>query len=509
MRTLNSAKNTIVSMTMSIVTILIGLITQKIFIKILGTEYLGLNGLFNNVLSMLSIVELGIGSAIVYSLYEPIAKKDNEKIKSLLKFYKISYRLIALIVFIIGIILVPFLPLIVGENNIQVNITLIYFLFLSDTVISYLLTYKRSILQANEKAYIINIVHILYLITMNTFQIILLIISKNYILYLLIKILFRILENIVITIIANKMYPFITEKNVKSIDKKSKNDILKKVKGLLFHKIGGFVVSGTDNIIISSFLGVATVGLYTNYFTIINAVGGLFSQIFTSLVASVGNLLTERNLEKNYSIYKDMLFINVWMYSFSSIALLCLIEPFIRIWIGGEYLLEYGVLVTLCINFYWQGMRKTLSVFKDAAGIFHEDRFMPVFESIINIIASLVLLKFFGLKGVFIGTIISTLFLFIYAYPKYIYMPIFKKSIFDFWKDYLKYFLITVMLGILVVCITNILKVNNNFIQLIINAIVVLIVPNFIMFLLFRKKEEFQYIKKIMLILKSKIIKSK
>lgn len=498
MRTLNSAKNTIVSITMSVVTILIGLITQKIFIKILGTEYLGLNGLFNNVLSMLSIAELGIGAAIVYSLYEPIAKKDKEKIKSLLKFYKISYRAIAFIVLIIGIIVIPFLPIIVGENNIKENINLIYILFLTDTVISYLLTYKRSILQSNEKAYVINIIHILYLIFMNTSQIILLIITKNYILYLTIKILFRMLENIVITIVANRMYPFITEKNIKNIDRNLKKDIFKKVKGLLFHKIGGFVVSGTDNIIISAFLGVATVGLYTNYFTIINAVGSLFSQIFTSLVASVGNLLTEKNIEKNYIIYKDMLFINVWMYSFSSIALLCLIEPFIKIWIGGEYLLEYGVLITLCINFYWQGMRKTISVFKDAAGIFHEDRFMPIYESIINILASLILLKFFGLKGVFIGTILSTLFLFIYAFPKYIYKPIFKKDILDFCKDYLKYFLITVIIALITVLLTNSLKFDNNFVQLIINGIIVLIVPNCIMFILFRKKEEFKYVERIL-----------
>ena len=506
MRTLNSAKNTIVSIIMSIITILIGLITQKIFIKILGTEYLGINGLFNNILSMLAIAELGIGSAIVYSLYEPIAKKDKEKIKTLLQFYKISYKMIALIVFIIGIILIPFLPIIVGKNNIQESIICIYMLFLSDTIISYLLTYKRSILQANEKAYIINVIHIIYLVTMNSLQILFLIMTQNYIVYLLIKIIFRMLENIVITIIANKKYPFIKEKNITPIDRDVKKEILKKVKGLLFHKIGGFVVYGTDNIIISSFLGIVTVGLYSNYYTVINAVGTLFSQVFSSLTASVGNLLTEKNKEKNYKIYKNMLFANAWMYSFASIALACMMEPFIKIWIGEEYLLEYSVLITLCINFYLQGMRKTISVFKEAAGIFHEDRFIPICESLINIVASMIFLNIFGLKGVFIGTIISTVFLFIYAYPKYVYTPIFGKNVIEYWKENMKYFILNIVIAIITIFLTSIFKVSNNFLQLIINGIIVIIIPNIIIYLLFRKNVEFQYINNIINSVKEKCI---
>lgn len=214
MRSLNSVKNAVVSILMSVTTMLIGLVTQKIFINILGTEYLGLNGLLNNILSMLAIAELGIGSAIIYSLYEPIANNNKEKIKTLIQFYKKSYRIIAGIVLIIGICIIPFLNIIVGENNIQENIVLIYLLFLTDTVVSYLLTYKRSILYASQKTYIVNIVHILYLILMNTIQILVLISTRNYIFYLIIKIIFRILENIVITVIANKMYPYIKEKNI-------------------------------------------------------------------------------------------------------------------------------------------------------------------------------------------------------------------------------------------------------------------------------------------------------
>ena len=364
MRTSNSIKNTIVSILMSIITILIGLITQKIFIEMLGTEYLGLNGLFTNILSMLAIAELGIGSAIIYSLYKPIAENNKEKIKSLIEFYKKSYRIIAMIVFIIGLAVMPFLKIIVGETEIRENITILYLLFLFDTVVSYLLTYKRSILYANQKTYIINIVHILYLILMNTLQIIMLITTKNYIIYLSIRIIFRILENVIITLIANKMYPYINDKDIEPIDLETKNSILQKVKGLIFHKVGSFVVLGSDNIIISTFLGVATVGLYSNYNTILQAVNNLFNQVFSSITASVGNLLVEKKNDESYQIYKKMLFINSWMYSFSAIAILGLMEPFINLWIGKQYLLNYGVLITLTVNFYVQGMRKTPNTFK-------------------------------------------------------------------------------------------------------------------------------------------------
>jgi O-antigen/teichoic acid export membrane protein len=493
MRSLNSIKNTIVSMIMSILTILIGLVVQKIFINILGTEYLGLNGLFNNVLSMLAIAELGIGSAIICSLYEPIANDDKEKIKSLMQFYKKSYRIIALVVTIIGICVIPFLNTIVGENNIRENITFIYLLFLFDTVASYLLTYKRSILYANQKTYVINIVHIIYLILMNLLQVVILICTQNYILYLIIKIVFRILENIVITFIANKMYPYIKEKNVEEIEKETKFGIIKKVKGLVFHKVASFVVNGTDNILISTFLGVGTVGLYSNYNTILQAVNTLFSQIFSSITASVGNLLVEKNNEKSYEIYKKMLFMNSWIYNFSAIAILCLMEPFIKIWIGEKYLLSFSVLVVITINFYIQGMRKTTITFKEAAGIFHEDRFVPVVESIINIIASIIFLKLFGLKGIFLGTITSTAILFFYSYPVFVYKKLFNRKYSEFLKEHGKYLLLSIILGIITVFITSKIKIYNNILKLIVNAIVVLIVPNLIQYIIFRNKDEFKY----------------
>ena len=495
MRSISSIKNAVVSILMSVVTVLIGLISQKIFIGVLGTEYLGLNGLFSNIISMLSIAELGIGSAIIYSLYEPIAHGKKEEIKTLMQFYKKSYRIITLIITILGICFIPFLNIIVGQNSIKENILLIYLLFLLDTIVSYLLTYKRSILYADQKNYIINLVHIAYLIIMNIFQIIILITTKNYIIYLIIKVICRILENVVITVISNNKYPYIKEKNVINIKKENKNAIIKRVKGLIFHKVGGFIVLGSDNIIMSIFLGVNTVGIYSNYDMIIKAIKNLFSQIFSSITASVGNLLVENDNNKSYKIYKNMLFVNSWLYSFATISVIFLIQPFIETWLGKQYLLSNSVALILGINFYIQGMRSTPNTFKEAAGIYHEDRYVPIFESIINVIASIVFLNIWGLEGIFLGTIASTLILFLYSYPKFVYKKIFNRGYIQFLKEISKYFILFIIITIMTIYIISKCKIDNSLIQLIVNSIIVIIIPNLIYLVLFYKTEEFKYLK--------------
>lgn len=505
MRSTNSIKNAIIATIMNLVTIVIGFIAQRIFIQTLGTEYLGINGLFTNILSMLGIIELGLGSAIIYHLYKPIAEEDEEKIKSLLLFYKVGYRVIGFIIAIIGLLIIPFLHFIVGEVTISENIIYIYLLFLMDIVASYLLTYKRSILYANQKTYIVNLVHIGYLVVMNVTQLAILILTKNYILYLWIKIVCRILENVIITIIANHKYPYIKDKQAKPLDKKVRKSIFTKVKGLVYHKIGSFVVLGSDNIIISTFLGVVTVGLYSNYNLIIQALNNLFSQVFNSITASVGNLLVESDKKKSYAVYKNILFFNSWMYAFASTGLLCVMEAFVKVWIGSEFLLPFGVLIALVINFYCQGMRKTSNTFKEAAGIFYEDRFVPLWESLLNIVASVMLVKIFGLIGVFIGTIISTFVLFFYSYPKFVYKPLFERTYVQYIKDYIPYLISTILSVIVTYLIISWIQVTNPILQIVVNVILVCMIPNMIHLLLFYKTEQFKYYKELFI----KFIKKK
>ena len=493
MRIKNSIKNTIAAMSSNILTIIIGLIAQAVFIRILGTEYLGINGLFTNIISMLGIVELGIGSAIVYNLYKPIANRDKETIKSLMNFYKKAYHIIALVVFIIGISIIPFLSYFIGETIVDININLVYLLFIIDIVCSYLLTYKRSLLYADQKNYIINIIHMIYLVTLNISQLLLLYITKNYYLYLGIKIILRIIENVVITIIVNKKYSYLKEKNIKKLDKKIEKDIFQKVKALFFHKIGSFIVLGTDNLIISRYLGIITVGLYSNYYMIINALNTLFSQALTALTPSVGNLLVEKKTKKNFEVFRKVRFINFWIATFTFVALLIIMNSFITIWIGEAYLLSNLVLITLVINFFMTMMRNSYSTFKEAAGIFHEDRYVPIIESFVNIVASIILLKYFGLAGVFMGTIISGLILWCYSYPRFVYKKLFCRSYLSYIKETISYIILFILILIISYKISNIYTFYNIWVQLLYNIIVSLIIPNIILLIIFYKNDNLKY----------------
>lgn len=497
-RVKNSMKTMITALLSNAIAIIINLFAQAFFIRTMGSEYLGLNSLFSNILTMLGIAELGIGSAIIFNLYKPISENDSEKIKSLMKFYKNCYHVIGVFVFIIGIILIPFLPFLIKKVNIPVNINIIYFLFLCDTVFSYFLSYKRSIVYANQKNYIINIVHMIYLIILNTLQVLVLFLTKNYYLYLIVKVIMRIVENVLITIIANKLYPFLLDKNVKKLDSNTTKDIFKKVKALFLHKVGSFVVFGTDNIIISKYLGLTQVGLYSNYNLIISSVSTIIGQIISATTASVGNMLVTENKEKQFNVFKKIRFANFWISCFSATCLLVIMDSFIKVWVGEKYLLSLTVLVVLVINFYFNSTRTTYNAFKDAAGIYYEDRFVPIIESLLNIIISIILVKRFGLSGVFLGTIFSGLILWVYSYPKFVYKKIFGKKYINYYIETIGYFVLCSVVVALTFIISRMVTLNSLFGSLIINILICMIIPNLILLIVFAQTDEFKYYKRLL-----------
>lgn len=493
MRVNNSIKNVIVSILSNLVSISIGFACQIIFAKTLGPDYLGINGLFTNIMSMLAVVELGLGSAIIYNLYRPISVNDVEKIKSWMFFYKKSYHIIAIIIFIIGLAVVPFLQTIVGPTSIKASIYVIYFLFLSDCVCSYLLSYKRSILYAQQKNYIVNLVHILYLIIMNIFQIMVMLLTKNYYLYLILKIIMRIAENVVITLLADRLYPYLKDKKVFEITSDEKTNVFQKIKALFFHKVAGFVVSGTDNIIISTFLGVKMVGLYSNYLLVITAVTTVLNQVFTSLTASVGNLLVTSTTEKNYVVFCRIRFLNYLLSSFCTVSMIILMQAFISIFFGEKYLLSNTTLIVLGINFYLQTTRLSYLSFKEAAGIFYEDRFVPVLESVVNITFSIMLLKFFGIAGVFMGTVLSNLVLHLYSYPKYVYKKLFNRSYLNYYKEMISYLLIAFISGLLTYALSITIVLSNAILDFVLNIVICLLIPNLFNIFVFKDTKEFKY----------------
>ena len=450
-------KNVIIAAFDNLVNIGTSFITRKFFIQVLGLEILGINGLFGNIISMLSIAELGFSSAVIYNMYRPVVNNDTKKIKSILEYYKRVYRIIGVVVLALGLTIVPFLNNIVTNYSGNINIYIAFLLILADTVFSYYLSYRRSLLYATKNNDIININHSINIIFMNVFLIASLFVTKSFYLYLLLRLLFRIIENVILHIIAGRKYPYIKEKNAAPLDKNVKEDITKKIKALLVHKIGSFIVLGTDNIIISTFLGVIEVGLYSNYYAIISAVHGLIHHALTAITPSVGHILVKNDVEKNYSFFKQVVRYNFIISIIASACIYLLITPFVKVWLGDDYILSNLTVLVLVANFFQASMRTSFSVFKEAAGVFYEDRFVPLVESVVNILASIILVQLFGLPGVFMGTIISSLVLWFFDYPVFVYKKVLKQSYAKYFTRILKYMISFILVA------TIITFINMNF----------------------------------------------
>lgn len=509
MRIKSSFYNSITAVISSLITMIIGLVTNKIFLQYLGTEYLGLNGLFTNIISMLSVAEMGIGSAIIFSLYKPIAENDVPKIKSLMNFYKKCYIRIAIVIASIGILLIPMLKFIVKDYNIPINMYIVYAMFLIESVVSYLLIYKRSIIYANQKNYIINIVHIGYSILMNLFCLLALCTTKSYYLFLLIKIVFRILENLIVSKIAEKKYSYLREKNVEKLDDGTYKEIIKKVKALVIHQVVGFTVKGLDNIIISTFFGLTAVGLCSNYTMLTSACATIGGQILASLTASIGNLLVENNKEKSYDIYKKIYFMDFCLATFLATGLMNVANDFITVWIGKEYLYANVIVFIFVLEFFYRQMRSATAIFKEAAGICYEDRFVPIIEAAVNAIASIIFLKIAGIAGVFIGTILSQMVIHLYSYPKFVFKNLFSKELKEYYSMFVKYSLSAFIIGTISYILCSLINISNIYLNLIVHAMLTVLITMISIYLVYRKQNEYIFFKGLIIKALNKIIKKK
>lgn len=504
MRTNNSINNIITIILSNIISFIFVFISQTVFIKTLGIEYVGLNGLFSNVLTFLNLLELGIGNAIVYNLYNYIAKNNKEKIKSIMFFYKKAYNYIIILVLITGLLFIPFIHLIVDISKVDINIYVVYILFLLSSISSYILAYKRNILYASQKNYIITIIHIVYIILLNVSEIIVLVLTKNYYLYLILRIIFILMENIIISIYTNKKYPYLLDKNIKPLDIRTKKSIIEKVKAIFIHKLSTTVTNGTDNILISIFLGIKTVGLYTNYNYIIKTTEKFFKNIILSTTASVGNLIVEEDYEKRYQVFKRIKFLNFWIAIVVASCLLYLTESFIEIWIGKKYLLDNIVLMVLVCLFFMSMMRATYNIFKDGAGIWVEDKYIPIIQIIINLASSVILLTIIGLPGVFLGTIISSLVLWCYSYPKYVYKTILNQSYKTYIIEVIEHIIIFIFIELFINIIIKNILIDNPILNISIRLMVVLLLSNIILVIIYNRTDNYKYYVEL---IKNKLLK--
>ncbi|MBQ9017745.1 oligosaccharide flippase family protein [Candidatus Saccharibacteria bacterium] len=444
------AKNSVSAFIGNVTSILTKFVLQKVFIDSLGVEYLGLNGVLTNIISALSIVELGISSAIIFNLYEPIKTNKIDVIKSLLRFYRKAYYIIALITAGIGVMLLPFLHFIVREPVPGVNMYIAYNLILASTIASYVMSYRQSILYATEQGHIITRIQTVTNVITVLVQILLLLLTNNYYIYLVIGIISQLAKNFCLYKIAETRHPILRDKDIKRLDKLIEKDIFKKMRAIFIHKVSSFVIFSTDNIIISAFINVSTVGLYSNYHMIFSAVETVFTQTIKALTPTVGNMLVDKNTDKNFKVFSKVRNVNFAVVLISSAGIILFADLFVKLWYGSEYVLSGFTLITLLMVHFQRMMRESFAVFKEAAGIYHEDRFVPVVESLLNIVVSVLLVQWIGLPGVFIGTFVSSLALWLYSYPKFVYTKLFGRTYKQYFGEMLLYCLIYLAVMLLV-----------------------------------------------------------
>ncbi|KQL42434.1 hypothetical protein AN960_00260 [Bacillus sp. FJAT-25509] len=494
MRVENSIKNSLFAISLQIITIISGFVVRTIFIKMLGTEYLGINGLFSNLLQMLSLAEMGVGTAIVYSMYKPMAEDDKKKLRLLINLYAKLYSYIGIIVITIGLLLIPFLDNFTSDASNIPHLRLYFIIYVLNSASSYFFVYKASIITAAQKNYIISANRMKFILLMYIFQILVLLFYKSYVLFLLVSLVVNIIININISLKANRMFPFIKQKTNSVLPKKEINLIFKNIGALFFHRMGTVVVNGTDSLVISKFVGINMVGLFSNYVLIIEAINTIITLIYNALTASVGNLNVTESKEKTYTIYKNILFSNFWIGGVSSISLIILLNPFISLWIGKDFTFKLSVVILIVINSYMTIIRKTTLVFRDAMGLFWKDRYKPIFESIINLVVSIILAQRIGLAGVFIGTLVSTLSTCFWIEPLVLFRYGFEVRLREYFKSFFVYLLVTLGGAILTWSLANTFN-STNLITFIYKLIICLIVPNVVFLIAYYKRPEFIYLK--------------
>ena len=435
-RTSNSIKNMGITLALQFISYILMFASRTIFVHLLGNDYLSLNGLFSNIITFLSFTDLGIGSAIVYCMYKPIANNDKAKIRSLIAFFKKVYLIITAIVLLLGACIIPFLKYLVDletVSGISENIYIIYYLFVVNTAFSYILTYKKSFLIACQKTYIVNIIFYTIHAVEMIIQIIILYFTHNYFIYLTIQLICTLLTNVVTGLFVDKKYSFLKTKKTEKLAIDEKKSIKENVSSMFLYKVGAVVLNGTDNIIISVVIKTAYVGLCSNYLLIINAISNTLMMCFNSIAASVGNLAVTESSDRQEHIFYLLDLLTFLLFGFCSICLGVMLNPFINYWLGEEYLLGQDIVISLVLAFYFTGINQAAYLFRTATGLFKQTKFAPLVGAIINIVLSVVLSKIIGLSGVFIATAVVRIICFTLVDSRLIFKHVFKSSSFKYY----------------------------------------------------------------------------
>ena len=412
-----------------IVKLVVAFAYRTVFLMILSKEYLGINGLFSNIMQLLSLAELGIGSAIVYRLYAAFAQEKIDDIGALIRYFKTVYRNIALIVLAVSVCIYPFISSIVNVEEIppDVNVTVVYFLFIFQSVCSYFFAHKQAVLTADQRGHVLTLLNTLIEVLSNVLRIVVLVITHNYLLVLASGIAITVVTNIVINATITRKYPdiFASKANLPKDDRKA---IMSDTAGLMCHKVGYIVVTSTDNLILTKFISLAATGIYSNYAMIVSALQVMISNAANSLVAIVGNYVNTNEKAAVYRLYQRMTSAFYWLASATAVCLFVLLNPFIRTWLDESFTFEMAVVAIVAFQYYLHVSRLASNIFINACGLFMLDRVRPLFEAAVNLAVSIVLAKAIGIAGVFVGTCVSAIVTFYWREPYLLYRKFLKEN---------------------------------------------------------------------------------
>jgi len=489
-RTKNSIMNILVGVGSQVIILILTFISRTIFINTLGAEYLGVNGLYTNILTVLSLAELGIGNVMIYSLYKPMAENNIDKIRSLLGYYRSLYSKISISIFSIGLFIVPFLGNIVNSDLDHDKLILYYVFFLANTAISYLVVYKTILINADQKNRIVRLVYTATVILRELIQIIVLIFFQNYLLFLFVMILSTVANNLVISSKANSLYPFI--KKIESKKEKSNeiHEINQNIKSAFVYKIGAVLMNNTDNILISIILGTVFVGYYSNYSMIVLAVQAIIGILIQAIFSSVGNLNAKEDKQKSFDFFNVLLFFFHFLTAVCSICFLLIFNDFIITWIGSEYVLELNVVVAISFNFYIQNIINPVWIYRETLGLFKDVKKLMLFAAFVNLLLSVVFGFLFGLSGIIVSTALARIVTTVWFEPKILYRKVFEISVRQYWKRQLKYLFLTVCAAALSYYLT--LGLSTSILTIIIKIIITLLVTCLIFVLTSYKTKEFR-----------------
>ena len=435
-RTVNASKNASSAFINKFVILLLTFVSRRIFINYIGVHYLGINGLFANILTLLSMADLGLGTAMNVSLYKPIAEEDTRKISALLNYFRRIYYVIAAAVMGIGLCLIPFLKYIVNMDQNIPHLYLYYVIFVAKSAVSYLFVYKSSIIKADQRQYTVNNIEVYVNIVKVILEIIAIFLFRNYLIYLLLEVGGVLAHNLVVSYIADKNYPFIKEKA--EIRPEEKKGIFTDVSSIFLYKIAYSLLNGTDNVLMSIIVGTIYVGLYSNYLTITHNLEQFIQMLFNSLTAGIGNLVATESPERRYNTYKTMQMVSFWICGVVTICLFYLTQDFIVIWLGKDLLLDDLTMVAIVLNVFFSTCMRPVWTFREGTGMYKQIRYIMFATAVLNLVLSIVLGKLIGVSGIIFATSISKVCTYFWYEPNILFRDFFHKPVRLYYMGFFK-----------------------------------------------------------------------